>query len=156
MTCDTLLSQVDLSTGNIKHVILDTRPSYFSRAMLKSWEWPGDEATPDRIWVKWVTSLAWVDFAMESVDSYTWCVSIHYPKLSPTTSIFTSFNGLSEEDGHSWPLLIKVTVTIKWHEHWWNTFSMWADQRYEWRQVQLQVIGFNLKGSGSRHLYTFV
>ena len=29
--------------GNVLHVTSDTRPSCFSRVMLKSWEWPGDE-----------------------------------------------------------------------------------------------------------------
>ena len=33
-----------LSTGNVTHVILDTRPSRFSHATSKSWVGPGDEA----------------------------------------------------------------------------------------------------------------
>ena len=45
VTIDMLLSQMDLSTGNVTHMIVDTRPSCFSRAMLKGWEWSGDEAS---------------------------------------------------------------------------------------------------------------
>ena len=49
VTFSTLFSQLGLSTGNVTHVILDTRPSCFSRTKLKSCVGPGDEATSNLI-----------------------------------------------------------------------------------------------------------
>ena len=36
-----LFDYVGLHNHNVFHVTSDTRPSHFSRAMLKSWKWPG-------------------------------------------------------------------------------------------------------------------
>ena len=37
-----------MHNDDITHVTLDTRPPSFLRATLKTWEWPGDEATLGR------------------------------------------------------------------------------------------------------------
>ena len=55
----------------------------------------------------------------------------------------------------SWPL---VTITIKWCEHWLTLLKHLLHVAQSMirmaSQVQLQIIGYNLKGSKSRYLYT--
>ena len=83
-----LRSLYGLSTGDVTHVTLDTGPLAFQRATLKSWEWPGDEATLPTSWSSstfcalltvnsTVFSILHSEFASVSTSmSYVLCIAV--------------------------------------------------------------------------------